>query len=207
MEKERIEIYRGIRILKDGSFKIKIDKSEFGGRGWFNLKISDGRIKFVKYDSRNSPFHNMTSCPAHTILKLPLKRGNSWQEEEESNYFILKSLSRIVDVDSKIVVPAGEFTCIEIKTDFKIPSKYTGPAYLKKRYWFAEGVGIVRLEVNYHKGQKDITVLKEHQVSGQGYWPFRVGNNWTYLWTCQWGPNKFNIHNTGQEDKYKPAKP
>lgn len=209
MEAKGIEIYLGTKILKDGSFKVRIDESEFEGRGWFNLQISNGRIRFVKYDTRESPFHNFTSCPAHTLLKLPLKKDDSWQEEEESNLFILRCQSRIIAVSRKITVPAGNFSCLEIETAFEIPQEYTGPPYFKKRYWFSEGVGIVKLEVDYqhkHKGEKDIAVLKEYQVSGQGYWPFGVGNSWVYQWDCQQGPNKFNIHNTGQEEKYKPPK-
>ena len=202
-----IEVYQGIKILKDGSFKIKIDESEFQGQGWFNLKASNWRIKFIKYDTRNSPFHNFTSCPAHTLLKLPLKKKNFWREEEESNYFILKCRSQIEATNERIVVPAGEFTCLKVKTNFRIPPKYTGPPYLKKQYWFSEGIGIIKLEVNYRTGEKDIAVLKEYQVRGEGYWPFRIENKWVYQWDCQFGPNKFNIHNTGQEDKYKPAKP
>ncbi len=207
MGMEGVEIYQGIKIRKDGSFMAKITKSEFGGRGWFNVKITDGRMKLVKYNTRNSPFHNMTTCPAHTLLKLPLERGNFWHEKGESNYFILRSKTKIKALGKRIAVPAGKFSCLEIETEFEIPKKYTGPPYSKKRYWFSEEVGVVRLEVDYRSGERDIAVLEKYQVSGQGYWPFRVGNSWTYLWTCQWGPNKDNTHNTRQEERHKPPKP
>jgi hypothetical protein len=218
MKGKGIEVYQGIKILKGGNFKVRIEKSEFRtekgdlirGQGWFNLmERDDGRIEFDKYDTRNSPFHNMSTAPAHILLGPPWK-DYSWSQEGESNYFFLKSQSRVVAVDRQLIVPAGEFSCLEIETEFEIPRAYTGPPYLKKRCWFALGVGLIRLEVEYqhkHQGEKDVAVLAKCRVAGEGYWPFVVGNRWVYDWVCQFGPNKFNIHNTGQEAKYKPPKP
>lgn len=204
------ELYRFVRILKDGSLKFKIEKSDFGGRGWFVLNPTKGRLKLVRYDTRSSPLHNLTSCPAHTLFLLPAKKGDTWEEKGESNNFILRSRSKILLLLrnlEKIKVPAGKFKCLEVLVRFDVPEDYTGPHYSLKRYWVAEGVGLVRLEMTYADGKKDVAMLKKFETGGPGGLPFGPGNWWLYEWDCQFGPNRFNIHNTGQEARYKPPKP
>lgn len=206
--KETYAFDRIVRVkgFEKECFKFKIIQSDIGGKGWFVLKITKEQIKLLKYNTRNSPFHNISACPAHTLLRA---HGVLCKEKEESNHFILKSNTRMMKAEL-VSVPAGRFNCLVARTIFEIPSEYNGPPYCLRRLYIAERTGVVKVEMIYrHQGitKRDTAVLAEYRAVGGGFFPAKPGNFWTYQWHCEFGPNKFNIHNTGQEKKYKPPKP
>lgn len=203
------ETYAFYEKISEKEFKFRIIPSAAGRKGWFVLEITKEQIKLTKYNTHNSPFHNISACPAHTLLRTPLKPGTLWKEKEESNHFILKSNTRMMKKES-VSVPAGRFDCLVIRTIFEVIPEYNGPPYCLRRLYIAQGTGIVKAETIYrHQGRtkKDTAVLARYRAAGGGFFPAKAGNFWTYQWHCEFGPNRFNVHNTGQEEKYKPPKP
>jgi hypothetical protein len=210
--KNKIEDFRETyavheRFPRKKEFRFRILRSDVGGKGWFVLKITEEETKLLRYDTRNSPFHNISACPAHTLIKVT--PGTLWKEKGESNHFILKSNTRIIKAEL-VSVPAGQFNCLVVRTIFEIPAGYNGPPYCLRRLYIAKKVGIVKVETVYRHEEitkRDLAILTRYHAAGEGFFPAKSGNFWTYQWYCEFGPNKFNIHNTGQEDKYKPPKP
>lgn len=203
------ETYAFYEKISEKEYKFRIVPSAAGRKGWFVLEITKEQIRLIKYDTRNSPFHNISACPAHTLIKSPLTPGILCKEKEESNHFVLKSNTRVIKTEL-VSVPAGQFNCLVVRTIFEIPVGYNGPPYCLRRLYIAKNIGIIKTETAYrHQGitKRDIAVLVRYRAAGGGFFPAKAGNFWTYQWHCEFGPNRFNIHNTGQENKYKPPKP
>lgn len=214
---EGIEVYELREVNR--VLELKIKESDFNGSGWLKMKMDSNCLFLKSYDTRNSPLHNFTTCPAHTLLGFSAYLEKRWEEEGESNNFVLKSSTvqkpaqTTAEIKKWVTLPSGTLESsmlLSTKTIFSIPKKYTGPHYKERRIWWLEyafyDYSVPFLVITSYKGNPDNsdtgTLIKSK---------FNKKINKAVLvfeWKCYGhGPNKFNIHNTGYEDRFKPPRP
>jgi len=189
--KKGIEVYELIEGRQ--VIELIIKESEFGGKGWIEMKRKWGKIYLDSYDTKNSPIHNFTGFPGNTLLYYK----SHLEEKGESNYFQLYAYTCFLKTKPKEVITVYEF-----------PYNYTGPHYHCRRIkWEERGhlivpfyVEMTYVEMTYEDLKVDLKVDKAKLVK------IRYSQNilLTYEWQCEYGANKFNIHNTGYENKFKP---
>jgi hypothetical protein len=86
------------------------------------------------------------------ILKLPLTKGTSWQQEAEG--FVLRDT--IEATDASVQVPAGTFTnCLMIKRVYLHPQDLKTPLQ-EAVFWFAPEVGNVKVDIKHLKENKEM---------------------------------------------------
>lgn len=71
------------------------------------------------------------------LLRLPIKIGESWNEENES---LKHKTTRTVEAIERIKVAAGEFETVRIG----VVATLDGKQLAAKKYWFAKGIGVVK---------------------------------------------------------------
>jgi hypothetical protein len=86
------------------------------------------------------------------ILKFPLTKGASWQQEMEG--FVLRDT--IEATDASVQVPAGTFTnCLMIKRVYFNPRDLKTPIQ-EAGFWFAPEVGNVKVDIKHLKENKEM---------------------------------------------------
>jgi hypothetical protein len=71
------------------------------------------------------------------LLKLPVKPGETWSEENKKNrYRIVRTIDRL----EKIKVAAGEYEAVVVVVE----ATQDGEVVPKRTYWFVKGIGVVK---------------------------------------------------------------
>ena len=111
--------------------------------------------------------------------------------------------------DERVTVPAGRFGhCVRVCSEADLVP-YTPAAKLDadllgwvrgpRDDWYAPGVGLVRAEHHHANGRVTRLVLADFSVKGgqQGYFPARIGNQWSYDWIDEdgrgWGRTRLEV--------------
>ncbi|NLW91838.1 MAG: hypothetical protein GXY34_09590 [Syntrophomonadaceae bacterium] len=99
------------------------------------------------YDSKNILDGGFTSNDNTVIIQGPVKKGSSWQNEDN----IKRS---IISLQAKMDTPAGSFSCLHIRMD--------GPDYVIHEY-YGKGVGLVRREF-VSNGETVSSTLESYRI-------------------------------------------
>lgn len=79
--------------------------------------------------------------PPLLVLKLPVKKEESWEVDSKKNDTVLKG--KFTVGEEEITVPKGKFKTITVSCD----DLQFGSRYISLKYWFAENVGMVKQEI------------------------------------------------------------
>lgn len=188
---------------KFNTFVLKDASSDFKGDVLLSLSFREEGIYLSYYDTENSPFYLLTTFPVRLLLPQPVKERISWEECGPSNNgFHVSSISRVVSLDERVTVPAGEFLCAHVETHFKYPLSYSGPRMETKDIYWAHGVGPVLISVKFCDSSPCVGKLFDYTVmQPDGYWPMHVDNTWNYLWTLSRPNNNKNVSDVDEEVK------
>ena len=97
--------------------------------------------------------------PAVRILKLPVKKDESWPVEIKVGSSTVKGTFKVKDEKEKVKTGAGEFDAVVVDG----PDLDIAGTKSSVRYWFAAGKGIVKLEyvIQGNKAELELTSYAE----------------------------------------------
>lgn len=113
---------------------------------------------WVEIHKSTYPQSKMTTDlkPPRKLLKNPLTVGDHWTWKGTGMMGVAIEEKNTVGADIKITVPAGQFTGRKVETAI-----VQGGAKVSKRYYYADGVGLVKSETN-SSGVKSSTELIDY---------------------------------------------
>lgn len=137
---------------KDNTYQVMVNN---GGTVAANrYEVKEDSIKVTYREGENYDNKNILGKPANTdgtVLKQPLKIGNSWVSEGNTYEIIQK--------DASVEVPAGTFTdCLVIKVVYKEGDD-------ESYYYYKEGIGLIKSEFKMPGEASIISQLKKYTVS------------------------------------------
>ena len=165
--------------------------------GSFTLKKTDTALTSTNFGTSGhgggdpSPKYMLLYYMSHHdthLFKYPISVGESWTEE---GHWRVQTKSHLEGYEA-IEVSAGTFSdCLKHKTVFTDADVKNTKTELRNallngtRYlWFAEGVGLVKLQYEHSNGVVTEAELLEYKipVEDRECLPLQIGNMWTYKW-------------------------
>lgn len=149
------------------SSKEQVDKhlERLWANGVIRCQHSNNEIVLVDYATFNSLIHNLTAAPGDTIYRDKF----FWSSRRQIQGF---------ELFAKTTRPDFEQGVILTETEYEIPAGYTGPRYkLRRIYFAAKTLQIVKVEMEYEDGSKDI-----------GEFVYFEAGEFQIKWTCDYGP-------------------
>lgn len=170
-------------------------KSNFDSDANLHIVKSSDYFYFRSYDTRNSPMYLFTTYPVIRILPIKIRKGMKWEDKGKSSGIPVMATSAVYSTDEVIDVPAGTFdSCVEVRTTFCLPKNPELTHYKTKSVFWKEGVGPIRIVVNFEDSSPCIGELVNFNVAeSSDFWPISKGNNWVYRWNLSRENNSSNV--------------
>jgi hypothetical protein len=164
-------------------------ESPHGTTGFISYSRTGSALGFATYDTGGAALSNFTGDLAIKLLAFPVVKGSSWTGQVNSNGFIVRANTVVLNDAVQVSVPAGAFTCVVTSTETVAPTGYdqtTGRHLVNLRRYFAPGVGLVKVEGAMSDGSSlaaELTSYSLVQPTATDLFPLEVGDRWTFRWT------------------------
>lgn len=133
--------------LKDGVYRVTVERAPGGRQGATVYEVS------AKGLSRLT-FAGEPAAEPLPLLKVGVRPGDTWKSEQKSTGGAA-TVTYTMGKEEEVEVPAGKFKAIRVNSTVEQKGSVT-----QNSYWYAVGVGAVKLVTISSKGSEVTTVMK-----------------------------------------------
>jgi len=130
-------------VVRDGRRVVR-SEVRIGGVSFTEERTTDDRGVYLH------GVHNRTLDPPRTVLRFPVKAGDTWTEKYKDGDTPTEARSTVGDPET-VTVPAGKFRAVPVETVIR-----TAASRNTSTTWYVDGIGVVKMTASLD--QQPITV-------------------------------------------------